>query len=297
MTGENHRQPYRETTMFRLPLFRSARLSRLAGFFATLLLCSALADAKPIAIIADTKGEVKVGAQAAKIMTELTRDSEVDLGADARASVMFIATGKEFSLRGPGRFVVEDAQVKAKAGPAPAARQTAWRVSNDVVVKVGETAPASIRMRSFAPPRVELVSPREGKLLQMKPVFTWQAGGSTVPVQFELVEGTAESVISARAEGEKFVLPANVTLRPGKTYQWGVKRMDQPEQQARATFTTASADEITRLTKLKPKESAPIADWVMYGLTLHETGAFAEAKSVWERLAKVRPEFAELIAK
>jgi hypothetical protein len=254
------------------------------------------ANAQTVAILADVKGEATIAGTAAKLMSELSKDGSLELGREARASVMFLATGKEFSLRGPGSFRIDGDAIKAAQGAAPVARQTPWRVSSDVVVKVAQTAPASIRMRS-ALARVELVSPTRGKISTMKPSFAWQAGGVDAPVQFELVEsdGTKQdTVISARAQGEKFALPANVSLRPGKTYRWSVKRSDNPENSAEASFATLADADLQRVSRQRPRENAAISDWVMYGLTLHDMGAYADAKVVWERLARVRPEFAEL---
>lgn len=255
-----------------------------------------VAPAQTVAIISDIKGEARIAGSPAKVMSELPKDGTLELARDARASVMFLATGKEFSIRGPGSFTVESEAIKTSIGAAPVARQTAWRVSNDVIVKVSETAPASIRMRSVSP-RIELVSPTRGKLSTLKPTFAWQGGGADAAVQFELVEGESqprEVVIAARATGEKFSLPPNVSLRPGKSYRWSVKRADNAENVAEAAFATFSDADILRIARQRPRENAPLSDWVMYGLTLHDMGAYADAKVVWERLAKVRPEFVEL---
>jgi hypothetical protein len=253
------------------------------------------AYAQTVAIVSDLKGEARIAGSPAKVMSELTKDSAIELGRDGRASVMFLASGKEFSVRGPGAFQIEGEGLKASVGAAPVARQTAWRVSNDVVVKVAETAPASIRMRSIAP-RVELLSPTRGKLSNLKPSFAWTAGSADTTVQFELLEGDTgrDVVIAARAQGDKFLLPANVSLRAGKTYRWSVKRSDNPDSAAEATFATLSDADLLRVTRQRPRDNAAISDWVMYGLTLHDMGAYADAKVVWERLAKVRPEFVEL---
>jgi hypothetical protein len=261
---------------------------------AWVVMVATAAQATPVAIIADSKGSVTLGAQAVKPLTELSQDALLDVAAGGRASIMFMASGKEFNILGPGQYRIAVDSVKAVSGAAPVARSTAWRVSTDAVVQVNKTAPASIRMRSIAPPRVELVAPRDGKLAHLKPRFQWQAGGPNTSVEFSLVEDNRAPVISARAQGEVFDLPANVSLQPGKTYRWTVRRSDAPQLEAEGTFVTASNDELKRLAKVLPKEKAATSDWVMYALTLHEIGAHADARQVWDRLAKTNPAFADV---
>src|SRR5438045_3436645 len=96
---------------------------------ATWAACSAAAHG--VAFITNLKGDVAVeGSARTLLLAELSAGQHLILGRDATASVMFISSGKEFALRGPGDFVVKDGEVAGSAGSAaPSARSTEWRAN------------------------------------------------------------------------------------------------------------------------------------------------------------------------
>ncbi len=98
------------------------------------------------------KGDVAVdGDSRPLLLAELAKGQKIVVSKDAQAAVMYIGSGKEFVLKGPGEFVVKDAEVGASSGAAPVARTTEWRASSKVLGQVAQTASASVRMRSIAP--------------------------------------------------------------------------------------------------------------------------------------------------
>ena len=66
---------------------------------------------------------------------------------------MYVVSGEEFSLKGPGEFVVTRQGVKAAKGGAPASRVPGLRASAAVLVQTSRAATASLRMRSAPAPR------------------------------------------------------------------------------------------------------------------------------------------------
>jgi len=122
---------------------------------AALLLAAAPAFAADgVAFITNLKGEVAVdGNPRPVLLSELARGQKVSVGRESQASVMFIASGKEYVLKGPNEFVVKEIEMSSSSGMPPITRETEWRTSNKVLVQVAQTSAASVRMRSAAVPK------------------------------------------------------------------------------------------------------------------------------------------------
>ncbi len=103
-----------------------------------------------IAFITNLKGDVTVdGAPRPMLMSELGKGQKIVVGKDSQLAVMYIQSGKEYVLKVPGDYTVGEREITSVSGVPPAARETAWRASNQVLVKVAQTSSASIRMRSM----------------------------------------------------------------------------------------------------------------------------------------------------
>jgi len=156
----------------------------------------ALAQSAPaaggVAFIANLKGEVTLeGARRPALMAELSKGQKIVLGKDASLSVMFIQSGKEFALKGPGQFVVNSSDISASIGATPAVRETEWRTNSQVLVQVSQSSSASIRMRRIGPVKADdkaakLIYPTQGKVSTLQPTFRWNAGEATSPFEFAI---------------------------------------------------------------------------------------------------------------
>ena len=109
-----------------------------------------------VAFVTDLAGEVSVdGGSRPLLMAELAKGQRVAVRRGGALSVMYIQSGREFALKGPGDFTIGEREIVVASGTAPAARETPWRASGDVLVKVAQTQSASIRMRSLAPVKAD----------------------------------------------------------------------------------------------------------------------------------------------
>jgi hypothetical protein len=271
-------------------------LRALLASVAALLALSAQA-AGGIAFITDLKGEVSVdGAARPLLMSELGKGQKIAVGKDSQLAVMFIQSGKEYVLKGPGDYTVGERDIASGSGMPPAARETAWRTSNQVLVKVAQTSSASIRMRSIAPPKAEpkakLEFPTQGSVSQLQPTLRW-----TMPE----AKGPAEVTIAAAGREDKPVGRAKVTgtshrfatkLQPDTEYAWSVAVAGQEIGSAR--FRTLPAAAIQDAQKRRPAEKAEFSDRLMYALLLQEMGAVQEAQEAWAKLAQERTDLPEL---
>jgi len=250
-----------------------------------------------IAFVSDLKGDVSVdGTPRPMLLSELAKGQKVVVGKDSLLAVMFIQSGKEYLLRGPADYTIGERDIASGIGMPPVARETAWRANNQVLVKVAQTSSASIRMRSFAPPKAapkaRLEFPTRGAVTQLQPTLRW-----TLP------EGSAQSDVTIAVAGkeDKPLARASVggashrfaaKLQPDTEYAWSVAVAGQEIGTAR--FRTLPAAALQDAQKRRPAEKAEFSDRLMYALLLQEMGAVQEAQEAWAKLAQERADLPEL---
>ena len=87
---------------------------------AAFLFGSMAASAESIAFITNMKGDVALdGIPRPTLLSELSLGQKLTLSQDARASVMFVASGREYALKGPGQYLVKDTEMSASSEHAP----------------------------------------------------------------------------------------------------------------------------------------------------------------------------------
>ena len=255
-----------------------------------------------IAFITDVKGEAALDAGKASLMSEIKKGARINCARECAVGVMYLLSGKEYVLKGPGDFLVGDSEVTAKIGPPPTVRETKWKVSSQVVAQAAVTSSASIRMRSLgtakpeAPlPAERLIYPRDTKVATLQPTFRWASASAKGPFDFELRNsGNGKPVYKAKASTTNINLPGNVKLQPDVEYSWMVKA--GTTDVGMTQFKTLPTHAIDLAKKRKPDDKAVFSDWLLYALTLKEVGANQDAGDVWEKLAKDRPDLPELAA-
>jgi hypothetical protein len=217
---------------------------------------------------------------------------------------MYLISGKEYVLKGPGDFLVGDSEVIAKIGPPPTMRDTNWKVSSKVVAQVAQTSSASIRMRSLggaqkadavAPLAERLIYPRDTTVATLQPAFRWASANPKGPFEFELKASSgAKSLYKAKSSTTTMVLPKGIKLQPDAEYNWIVKAGGG--EVGMTTFKTLPTHSLDLTQKRKPDDKAAFSDWLLYALTLKDLGADQDAGEVWAKLAKDRPDLPELAA-
>jgi len=269
-------------------------------FLAAFLLSAITAFAADgIAFITNLKGEVAVdGNSRPQLLAELAKGQKISVGKDALASVMYIASGKEYLLKGPGDYVVRDTEISGiAAGMAPMTRETTWRTNNKVLVQVAQTSAASVRMRSIAKPKpdkeAKLIYPTQGNIATLQPTFRWHAADSKAQGEFTLlVTGQEKPVHLGKVAGGSYRVPAK--LRPDTDYQWMVTVAGN--QIGSGQFRTLSSEALAQVEKRRPTDKAEFSDRLLYTLMLHELGARQEARESWEKLSQERDDLPELAA-
>ena len=266
------------------------------------LALTALAQENGIAFVTDVKGDAALDAGKATLMAEVKKGARISCTRECAVGVMYLISGKEYVLKGPGDFLVGDSEVIAKIGPPPTMRDTNWKVSSKVVAQVAQTSSASIRMRSLggapkselAQPLAErLIYPRDTSVATLQPAFRWTSSNPKGPFEFELkANAGAKSVYKAKSNATSLALPKNIKLQPDAEYSWMVKAGGS--EVGVTTFKTLPTHSLDLTHKRKPDDKAPFSDWLLYALTLKDMGADQDAGEIWAKLAKERPDLPEL---
>ena len=90
--------------------------------FVLTLTVSAHVQANGIAFVTDVKGEAVMDAGKATLMAEVKKGARISCSKDCAVGVMYLISGKEYVLKGPGDFLVGDSEVTAKIGPPQSGR-------------------------------------------------------------------------------------------------------------------------------------------------------------------------------
>lgn len=277
---------------------RTTGIRALIGLLsASAALCAQSADG--IAFITNLKGEVSVdGAQRPTLMSELAKGQAIAVGKESQLAVMYIQSGKEYLLKGPGDYTVGEREIASGSGMPPAARETPWRASNKVLVDVARTSSASIRMRSIALPRPEPASrldfPVKGAVTTLQPTLRWTMPDAKAHVEVAIAVAGKEDKPLAKARVSGTSHRFAVKLQPGEQYSWSVTASGNSI--GTASFRTLPAAAIQEAQQRRPPGKAEFSDRLMYALLLQDLGAVQEAQEAWGKLAHERDDLPELAA-
>jgi hypothetical protein len=266
------------------------------------LLASAAAQAAGIAFVTNIKGGATADSAKLMLMSELNRGQRIGCAAECTVGIMFLQSGKEFVVKGPGEYLVGENEVTAKIGVPPTMRDTPWRVSSQTVAQTAQTSSASVRMRGVGNMRPEeklpverLLYPLQTKVLNLQPVFRWASANAKGPFEFELLASDGgKSLFKAKVAATTIKLPGNIKLLPDAEYNWTVRAA--AAALGSGSFKTLPMQSLDLAQKRKPKNKAQFSDWLLYALTLHELGAVQDAQEIWGKLAADRPDLPELAA-
>jgi hypothetical protein len=261
------------------------------------LLAASTAFAQAIAFISNLKGEVAVDTNTRPpLLSELAKGQKIVLGKDSQLSVMYIASGKEYVLKGPAEYLVKDTEVSGSSGMPPVTRNTEWRTSNKVLVQVAQTSAASVRMRSLVQAKADvepkLLFPTYGNIATLQPTFRWRADPKAQGEFVLQIAGQEKPVLVAKAAGGSYRVPAR--LLPEKEYSWTVTVAGNEIGAGR--FHTLSSEALTQIERRKPSDKAEFSDRLLFTLMLHEMGAVQEARESWSKLSQERTDLPELAA-
>ncbi len=250
--------------------------------------------AEPVAFVADLQGNAAIeGDGKVGFLAELNAGTRLLLGTGAKVAVTYATTGTEFTIRGPGEFMVGEAEVKADKGAAPTKRLVAVLRDTTLVAGISKTATASLRMRNVQPAasiRAGLEYPVDTKVATLQPALRWrQASGESAEVMLADTSGKQiwKGIVPSGSA------PPAMKLAAATRYRWTV--MTPQGAVGEAQFETLPADALGKAAKSRTTAKT-FSERVVHALLLHELGATQEARETWAGLARERPELPELAA-
>jgi hypothetical protein len=256
------------------------------------LFCVAAWAADPVAFISDLKGEVTLdGAGRPPFLAELLAGSRLSLAAGAAASVMYVVTGDEYGLKGPGEFTVAKDGVKTSNGAVASKRVASLRPSTPVIVQTSKAATASLRMRSAPPAKAEPAGPQypvNARIATLQPVLRW---GGDANATYTVVVSAADGKEAYRGAVKGLTHRLPVKLSPATTYVWSLG-FGTP-QPVESRFETLAPATIQAADKARAGAKS-FADRVLLALVLRDLGAAEDSREVWFQLAIERPDIPEL---
>jgi hypothetical protein len=266
---------------------------RTAALLLAVALAALHARGNPVAFVADVRGAATIeGDGPLTFLAELAAGTRVLLGSQATAAVTYAATGTEFSITGPGRFLVMADAVVAEKGAAPKRRSVAELKDTAVVARAAQTATASLRMRSIAtPPTPAMLDyPVATKVSTLRPQLRWRgAAGEEYVVAVQDAAGKELWKGRGRAEGTR----PEMRFAAGTRYSWTVA--GPRGVVAEAHFETLAEDLLRRAERSRAGARS-FGERVVHALLLQEVGADQESREAWAALASERPEMPELPA-
>lgn len=256
----------------------------------------AQAEPAPVAFVADIRGNATIeGNGRLAFLAELPQGTRLLLGSGASAAVTFAASGAEFTLSGPGEFLVTAAEVKADKGPLPRRRAVASLPDPAVISRASQTATASLRMRSVTPagasgkPRLEY--PLRTRVATLQPLHRWRGDSDAGPHILLLTDASGKEIWkgSAQSGGTR----AAVELAPGTRYSWRVMSPSGPLGEGE--YETLSSQAIAQVENSRTKARS-FSERVLHAFLLQGMGASQDAREAWAALARERPDLPEAAA-
>ena len=252
------------------------------------------AFATGIAMITDASGHIEAeqGGAALGVLAELEGGARLRLGPGAAATVLYLASGEEYRLKGAGRFQIGDKAPTALQGARPEKHKLPVDAIPPVRVRPASVQQATIVMRSLGPgTTVKLLDPVSVRVPDERPDFRWAAVSGAETYRVQVIDSAGQPIAEFEQKGETGQLPAGVRLKPGEAYSWSVEvRMANGRRISRsADFAVLDADVQAKLARLQPAAGAKFSDRVAYALMLERVEAYHLARQEWRKLQADRP--------
>lgn len=249
------------------------------------------ARAEPIAIVTDVQGSASLqsggGATPLPLLAELTDGTRVSLAGGARVTALYVRSGDEYTVEGPGAVDFRTTRPDASGG-ATVSRRTPPQ-GREIRIRPASVTQGGLVVRSAG---ARLISPVASTTLERSPEFRWEDARRNVHYRFSLTDADGSAVYGVETDARALRLPESVALKPGALYRWeiAVRSNGDHLQSVRATFRTASDDVRAQARALRPEASAGFSGRVAYAVWLDQMELRDEAQRWWRQLSSERPD-------
>ncbi len=230
------------------------------------------------------------GGSALTLFEALAPGERLVLAAGAHATLVFDDSGRQFLLRGPGRWALHGDAIATLQGAAPEPLPVVVPALRPPAAAGARLAAGGAAMRVSG--AVDLAPwPDATRLLAAPPALRWASAGEGSRYKVTLATAEGQALVEARVDGSPLVLPAPRRTQPGMSYAWSVEVEAGPRQGARAfaAFSVADAATQQQWAALRPETDAPASQWVLYARALESAGFADDARAAWDHVRAARP--------
>ena len=266
-------------------------LARLRVLFAMAILaaCPLPSWAQSDVIVVDRNGQVSRVSpgetRPVATLATLAIGSGLQLDPAASVTLLYVATGDEYTVTGPGTARIEAAGVSSGGGASVQRRPP--DSARPVQLRVDALAMGGMVMRGGG---LRARSP-SGWVVRLPSQLTWDSLATQASYRVVLHDAAGTPLFEQVAEGLKLAFPKDLQLKPDERYTWTVTRETDAGAVpgTSASFALASQELRDQAARLEPDDSSTFADRLVYALWLEQVGAIGEARDMWRSLADQRP--------
>lgn len=266
-----------------------------------MLVATSAAQAEPpVAMVTEVSGEgelVRDGyVNSLRLLTELALDARVRLKKDTRAVVLYLLSGDQYALSGPGAFTLGQERPRAekqasgpkRLGPVVGKDGKAMQIRDASLFQAGMV------MRTAGKRPIVAKRPKAGVTLAAPSLFEWESIGTETDYEFVLKDETGNTLFSRVLPENKVSLPGDLALDPGAAYRWSVSARGADGARFLSVYTFQIAETGTKaeFDNFYPVETATVAERVAFAAWLERSGLSEEAARYWTELSR-RYGFAE----
>lgn len=253
----------------------------------------ALLGALPAAatvMVTDLVGKAKSGEATLALLANLEEGRELDLAEGSRLTAIDLGNGREYSLRGPGRYKVESGGLRVLKGPPVEVATVPGAQLPSAKATTQRLAQASFVMRDVRQ-ATGAESPARHLIAVLPATLRWESvpGANVYHVAINDEQGL--KLFAAHSANPELALPPGL-VQPDRRYRWRVEARAGERLLADIgqMFTLADAATIERLASARAAAGSDFARRVLYALQLREVGADSDARAEWQLLASERPD-------
>jgi hypothetical protein len=253
-----------------------------------------LAAEQPVAMVTEVAGEGEIlrdgHASNLRLLAELEPSARVRLKKNARAVVLYLQSGDQYALAGPGSYTLgqdrpqAEKQVTApmRLGPVTGKDGKAMQIRN------ANLSQAGIVMRTVGRRPIRAKHPVGAVTLATPSLFEWEAIGKNVDYEFVLKDESGNTIFSRIVSENKLSLPVDIALDAGAAYRWSVSARGADGSRFLSVYGFRVADLDTRagFDNFTPAETATVAERVAFTAWLEQSGLSEEAARYWGELSK-----------
>ena len=254
----------------------------------------AIAGEHPVAMVTEVSGggEVLRDSQASslRLLAELEPNARVRLKKDARAVVLYLQSGDQYVLSGPGAFTLGQDRPRAE-GQAAGPRKLGPVTGKDgkaMQIRNASLSQAGIVMRTEGRRPIAAKHPIAAVTLATPSLFEWEAIGADVNYEFVLKDEKGNTLFARVLAENRLSFPGDIALDAGAAYRWSVSARGVNGSRFLSVYQFRIADPDTRagFDNFYPTETATAAEHVAFAAWLDRNGLSEEATRYWEELRK-----------